>query len=198
MEKIKTHTHRTKYIIAALGVITLAATGYAIYATVQLSHARDQNTTLERSLEDTKKQLKKAQQSNTKASNNTASDITKQTPRPQDAPQSQSATVDTNFVALLPHGGFLASQPAVTFEWAPHAKATKYVVEIKRPGQANYPANYPVENIVTTSPGQNYETFSLKKTLQSGDYVWRVTALKTQNGQDIAIQSTEDRNYQVR
>ena len=198
MDKINARVHRTKYIIATLGVITLAATSYAVYATVQLSGVKDDKSTLERSLEDTKKQLKKAQQANAKPSNDTVSGDKQQTTDSQNTPSSLSTTTDPNFVALLPHGGFLASQPTVTFEWTPHSNATKYVVEIKRSGQANYPASYPAENIVTATPGQNYETFSLKKSLQSGDYVWRVTALETRNGQDIAIQSTEDRNYQVR
>lgn len=198
MEKINTRSNRTKYIIIALGIITVASIAYGVYATIQLSDARNKNNSLATSLENTKKQLEKVKKASSQSTDETATDTKKQAPAASDAASSQPTNIDTNFVALLPHGGFLASQPAVTFEWAPHKNAAKYVVEIKKLGQANYPTTYSPDSIVTPEANRSYESFSLKKTLQSGDYVWRVTALKTQDGQDVAIQSTEDRNYQIR
>ena len=198
MEKINTRSNRTKYIGITLGIVTLAAISYSIYTTVQLTQARDENKSLTASLADTKKQLEKAKQPAKSTADITTPESAKQDEGVSSASTTQSTDPDSNFVALQPNGGFLASQPSVTFEWSSHKNATKYVIEIKRPGQANYPVTYTPENIVTPEAGRNYESFSLKKNLQPGDYVWRVTALKTQNGQDVAIQSTEDRNYQVR
>lgn len=172
-------------------VILLGLSALLVYVLLNISHQDDGAT-------DLRSQIKQLQEENRtlaaelKQLKNEEENNTPKSPDVENEP-----TVDNNFVALRPDGGFLTGQTSATFTWTKHRDATKYVVEIKRPGQATYPQDVPSDQILS-NPDTSKNELSLTKSFESGDYVWRISAYRTTNGQDKLLQSTEDRNYQVR
>lgn len=165
---------------AVMGLLCVGLVGVSVYFYLALGSQRNDVDTLEQrvvKLEDAAKTAKEVPKLETT------------NPTGKDEEQNKPIT-DQNFVALKPDSGYMTSQTEVKFEWTAHQAATKYAVEIKRPGQATYPSSTPASQIVEAK-GQGEQ--SLTMTLGDGDYVWRVTALKG----DTVLQHTEDRNYQV-
>jgi cell division protein FtsB len=172
-------------------IVFLGLIGYTTYGVLTINELNDkvstQNTLITKLQADNSKLTTENKTMNDQAKAATKTDTTQST-----------ATVDPNFVALAPDSGFMSSTGKTTFTWTAHQNATKYVVEIKSLGQASYPSTYLDNQTVVVDPTAPASAqLSLTKTLASGNYVWRVTAIETMTGHDMVLQSTTDRNYQV-
>jgi hypothetical protein len=73
-----------------------------------------------------------------------------------------------------------------------------YEVQIRFIGQATYPANTPMDQVVTYSDASSQPSVvSLAKNMPDGDYQWHVVAKAYIKGVLTTLQSTEDRYLQI-
>lgn len=117
------------------------------------------------------------------------------------SPNIPVSTTDDNFVTIAPGSSFLAGPGDTTFSWTPHKDATYYVLEYRVQGQSAYPGNPASDQYVRIQADQTQpRAITLTKNFSPQvptTYIWRVSARKTVNNQEVILQTTAENSLTV-